>query len=107
MTHVDDLPDEEVWVSGGVRIPLVKMSDTHLRNATNYMKRKLVEAEGSGWELADKETSAGVSLELADMEDKLERLEGEVERRLNNGPQSLPITKTRQEAEEAYRRMRE
>ena len=99
MTHVDELPDEEVWVaSGGVRIPLVKMSDKHLRNATNHMRKALTDTPSE-----DEEA-------LEDMTEKIDKLEGEVARRLNDdtgstSPKSLPITQARQDAEDAYRRM--
>ena len=98
MTDADDLPDDEVWVaSGDVRIPLVKLSDNHLRNAANYMKKALDDDEGKDEDV------------LADLIGKLDKLEGEVARRLNiepsKRPPSLPITQVRQDAEDAYRRM--
>ena len=96
MTHADDLPDEEVWVaSGDVRIPLVKMSDNHLRNAANYMKKALADDDSEDEDV------------LTDLVEKLDKLEGEVARRLNievpDRPPSLPITPVRQAAEDAYR----
>ena len=107
MTDTDDLPDEEVWVaSGDVRIPLVKMSDNHLRNAANHMKKTLDELEG----YADGDISV-----WTDIVEKLDKLEGEVARRLNIEPSkgfdkpqpirppSLPITPVRQAADDAYR----
>ena len=109
MTDIDELPDEEVWVaSGDVRIPLVNMSDNHLRNATNYMKKALDDDENEDEDI------------LADIEEKLGKLEGEVARRLNVEqpkrssfdkpqplrPPSLPITQVRQAAEDAYRGMK-
>ncbi len=94
----DDLPDEEVWVtSGDVRIALIDMGEKHLRNAVNYMLKAQQEADSEG------ESDP-------DVEEKLNKLLGETERRLNLEPQkpeSLPITQTRLDAQEAYRRMQE
>ena len=97
MTHPDELPDHEVWeTSDGVRIPLKDMGETHLRNATNYMRRTIADSNNE--------------TEMEDIAEKLDKLEGEVERRLNTerpSPKSLPITKARQEAEDNYRRLKE
>ena len=109
MTNADDLPDEEVWIaSGDVRIPLVKMSDNHLRNAANYMKKTLNDDDSEDEDV------------LTDLVEKLDKLEGEVARRLNieipdgepplpsppsNRPPSLTITPVRQAADDAYRSM--
>ncbi len=95
-SNADDLPDSEVWIaSGGVRIPLVDMGDKHLRNATNYMQKQLDDTP------SEDETT------YEDVMEKLRKLTGEIDRRLNIGPESLPITETRLQAEEAYRRMQE
>ena len=75
MTHPDDLPDDEVWVtSGDVRIPLVELSEKHLRNATNHMKKTL-----------DADVSEDEDI-LADIVGKVEKLEDEIARRLNIKP---------------------
>ncbi len=70
MTRLDDLPDEEVWVTGGVRIPLFELSDQHLTNARAYLTRKLTRPARH---LLDGEVD--------DMSVKLLRLESEAKRR--------------------------
>ena len=106
MTHPDELPDSAIWeASGGVRIPLKDMGETHLRNATRHMRKALAEAE-----ISDEYDGPAYRDEdnIDDITEKLLKLEGETERRLNNkpsGPKSLPITKARQEAEDTYQRM--
>ena len=105
MTRTDDLPDSEIWeASGGVRIPLKDMGENHLRNATKYIRKAIMD----GNYFIDGMSKDEGELIGKEMATKLIKLEGEVKRRSNNkpsGPKSLPITKARQEAEDTYRRM--
>ena len=99
MTRADDLPDSKVWIaSGNVRIPLTDMSETHLRNATKYMQKAIVDG------MHEDET------EMEEMAARLFKLEGEIERRSTTPGgkshfQSIPITASMQQAADNYRKM--
>ena len=106
MTKADDLPDSEVWIaSGDYRVALVDMTESHLRNATKYMQKALRETT----------MTSGDETELEEMSEKLRKLEGEIERRLNSSPEervgtqrppeSLLITEAMRKAEHNYRKM--